>query len=190
MSIYVIRHGQTDYNVKNVYQGQKDIHLNETGIEQAKEVAKKFENMHVDVILVSPLSRAKETAKYVSEVTGVLPIVEEGLIERSFGDMEGRPNCKECNLAMLLDYDKNYDIFHVEPIQTLFKRVADCMTKIINEYKGKDVVLVTHAGVAQAIECYFHGMPEDKNIEKLALKNGEVRKYKPKIKEFEGDSER
>ena len=76
MSIYVIRHGQTDYNVKNLYQGQTDIKLNNVGREQAKQVAQKFENIAIDKILVSPLSRAKETAQYVSKVTGVIPEIE------------------------------------------------------------------------------------------------------------------
>lgn len=180
MSIYVIRHGQTDYNLINVYQGQTDIPLNEMGIRQAKETAQKFVNLKIDEILVSPLSRARKTAEYISEVTGVEPIVDNGLIERSFGDMEGHPNREDCNLQMLLDYDANYDICNVEPIQTLFKRVSRCMDRIINQYKGKNVVLVTHAGVAQAIECYFNGLPKDKDIEALALKTGEVREYNVK----------
>lgn len=177
MSIYVIRHGQTDYNLINVYQGQTDIPLNDTGIEQAKEIAQKFIDFSIDYILVSPLSRARKTAEYISEIVGVKPIVDEELIERSFGDMEGHPNREDCNLQMLLDYDANYDICNVEPIQALFKRVYKCMDRIIEEYRGKNIVLVTHAGVAQAIECYFNGLPKDRNIEKLALKTGEIRKY-------------
>ncbi len=178
MNIYVIRHGQTDYNVRNVYQGQSDIPLNNVGMEQAKQVAEKFKNLKVDVILVSPLLRAKQTASYVSKITGIPIVIEKGLIERSFGDMEGHHNREDCNISMLLDYDKNYDIYDVEPIQDLFKRVHICMNKIIENYKNKDnIVLVTHAGVAQAIECYFNGLPENKDINALSLKNGEVRKY-------------
>lgn len=179
MNIYVIRHGQTDYNVKNVYQGQTDIPLNSKGIQQAKEVAQKVKNLKikVDFILVSPLSRAQETAKYISEAIGISFITEKGLIERSFGDMEGHPNKEDCNIAMLLDYDKNYNIYNVEPIQDLFKRVYECMEIIIEKYKNKNLVLVTHAGVAQAIECYFNGLPKGKDLESVALKNGEIRKY-------------
>lgn len=177
MSIFVIRHGQTDYNLMNVYQGHTDIPLNDKGIEQAKETAKKFEGKKIDAILVSPLSRAKQTAKYVSDVTGIIPIVEEGLIERSFGDMEGHHNREDCNLQMLLDYNKNYDICNVEPIQTFIKRISNCMDKIIEKYQGKNIVLVTHGGVSIAIECYFNGIPEDQNLDALALRNCEVREY-------------
>ena len=177
MNIYVLRHGQTDYNVKNIYQGQTDIPLNEVGIKQAKDIAQKFKNINLDAILVSPLTRAKQTAEFVSKITNIPITINEGLIERSFGDMEGQPNREDCNIEMLLDYDKNYDICNVEPIQELFKRVHNCMDKIVEVYKNRDVLLVTHAGVAQAIECYFNGLPKNKDIAALTLPNGEVRKY-------------
>ena len=175
MTIYVIRHGQTDYNILNLYQGHIDIPLNQMGIKQAKEVAKKFKDIKIDYILMSPLVRARETAKYINEMIGGVSIIEEGIIERSFGDMEGHPNQEYCNINMLLDYDKNYNIYHVEPIQTFFKRVFDCIDKIIEKYRNKNIVLVTHAGVAQAIECYFNGSTKD--INKYTLKNGEIREY-------------
>ena len=179
MKIYVVRHGQTDYNINGLFQGRKDIPLNSVGIKQAKETAQKFKNISVDIILVSPLTRAKETAKYISNVTGIKPVIEQDLIERNFGDMEGKPNREDCNIKMLLDYEKNYNICNVEPIQSLFKRVSDCLDKIIDKYMGKNVVLVTHGGVAQAIDIYFHAFPENKDLQSIALKNCEVREYVP-----------
>lgn len=179
MKIYVVRHGQTDYNINGLFQGRKDIPLNSVGIKQAEETAQKFKNIPVDIILVSPLTRAKETAKYISNVTGIKPVIEQDLIERNFGDMEGKPNREDCNIKMLLDYEKNYNICNVEPIQSLFKRVSDCLDKIIDKYMGKNVVLVTHGGVAQAIDIYFHGFPESKDLQSIALKNCEVREYVP-----------
>ena len=177
MSIYVVRHGQTDYNVKRLYQGRKDIPLNEIGKKQAMEMAEKFMDIKIDKIFVSPLTRAKQTAECISKITGVLPEIEDGLKERSFGEMEGKANNERCNIEMLLDYEKNYDIYNVEPIQEFFERVAVCLRKIIEENKEKNIVLVTHAGVTQAIEFYFKGMPANKDIESLALKNCEIRKY-------------
>ena len=179
MKIYVVRHGQTDYNINGLFQGRKDIPLNSVGIKQAEETAQKFKNIPVDIILVSPLTRAKETAKYISNVTGIKPVIEQDLIERNFGNMEGKPNREDCNIKMLLDYEKNYNICNVEPIQSLFKRVSDCLDKIIDKYMGKNVVLVTHGGVAQAIDIYFHGFPENKDLQSIALKNCEVREYVP-----------
>ena len=177
MQVYVLRHGQTDYNVRNVYQGQSDIPLNKVGLSQAKTVAQTFTNIKIDAILVSPLTRTKQTAKYVSQITKVPITIEQGLIERNFGDMEGYPNREDCNIQMLSDYDKNYNIYNVEPIQDLFQRVYSCMDSIIKRFQDKNIILVTHGCVAQAIECYFNGIPEDKDILSLALKNCEVKKY-------------
>lgn len=180
MKIYVVRHGQTDYNVKKVFQGHIDIPLNETGEKQAQETASKFRNIEVDMILVSPLQRTLQTAKPISQITGVPITIEERLIERSFGDMEGHQNREDWNIKMMLDYEKNYDIENIEPIQSLFKRVYDFLDEVTEKYKDKNLVLVTHGAVSQPIECYFNGMPEVvdfEHLEPLTLKNCEVRKY-------------
>ena len=180
MEIYVVRHGQTDYNVKKVFQGHIDIPLNETGEKQAQETASKFRNIDADMILVSPLQRALQTAKPISKITEVPITIEDRIIERSFGNMEGHQNREDWNIKMMLDYEKNYDIENIEPIQSLFKRVYDFLDEITEKYKDKKVVLVTHGAVSQPIECYFNGMPEVvdfEHLEKLTLKNCEVRKY-------------
>ncbi len=183
MEIYVVRHGQTDYNVKNIFQGQIDIPLNATGIQQAKETANKFKNIPIDAILVSPLKRTLQTAQYISEVTGVELTIANQLIERNFGDMEGKQNRPDWNIQMMLDYNKNYSKENIEPIQTVFKRIYNFLDEITKKYKGKKIVLVTHGGISQPIECYFNGMPEIpdfEHLEKLTLKNCEVKKYTKK----------
>lgn len=180
MEIYVVRHGQTDFNIKKVFQGHIDIPLNEVGKEQAKETALKFKNIDVDMILASPLQRALQTAEPISQITGIPITIEERLIERSFGDMEGKQNREDWNIKMMLDYEKNYDLEHIEPIQSLFKRIYDFLDEITEKYHNKRVVLVTHGAVSQPIECYFNGMPtiiDFEHLEPLTLKNCEVRKY-------------
>lgn len=180
MEIYVVRHGQTDYNVKKVFQGHIDIPLNEVGEKQAQETALKFKDIDIDMILVSPLQRTVQTARPISEITGVPITIEERLIERCFGDMEGHQNREDWNIKMMLDYEKNYDIENIEPIQSLFKRIYSFLDEITEKYKDKKVVLVTHGAVSQPIECYFNGMPsivDFEHLEKLTLKNCEVRQY-------------
>lgn len=183
MELYVVRHGQTDYNTKKVFQGHIDIPLNEVGEKQAQETALKFKDIDIDIILVSPLKRTVQTAKYITEITGVPITIEERIIERYFGNMEGHQNREDWNIKMMLDYEKNYDIENIEPIQTLFERIYNFLDEITERYKDKKVVLVTHAAVSQPIECYFNGMPTVGNFEHfepLTLKNCEVRKYKEK----------
>lgn len=76
--LYFTRHGQTIWNVENKICGATDIELTEFGHSQAVELGQKIlqENLKIDEILYSPLVRAKETARHISEVTGI-PMREE-----------------------------------------------------------------------------------------------------------------
>ena len=65
MKIYVIRHGQTNWNVEEIIQGKKDIELNEVGIRQAYEVKEKLNMLNIDLIMCSPLKRTKKTAEII-----------------------------------------------------------------------------------------------------------------------------
>ncbi len=180
MRIFVIRHGQTNYNVKHLFQGHIDIPLNNVGIKQSKETALKFQNVKIDLILVSPLKRALQTAEYIQDITQSPIFIEDRLIERCFGNMEGHENREDWNIQMMLDYEKNYKKENIEPIQDFFQRVYMCLDDITKKYKDKTIVLVTHGAVSQPIECYFKGMPCNKDFEHfepLTLKNCEVREY-------------
>ena len=88
--LYVIRHGQTDWNVEGKTQGSIDIKLNETGKEQAEKVKNELMNTKIDVVLCSPRNRCKETAKIVCEGRNVQIIELDELRERDFGEFEGK----------------------------------------------------------------------------------------------------
>ena len=91
--VYFVRHGQTIWNVENKICGATDIALTKAGHEQAIETGKKIleEGIRADEILYSPLIRAKETARHVSEVTGIPMREEMRLKEQNFGKYEGTP---------------------------------------------------------------------------------------------------
>ena len=82
---YFARHGQTVWNVENKICGATDIGLTENGRQQARELGQKIldEQIHIDEILYSPLSRAADTAQYVSEITGIPARVEPRLMEQN-----------------------------------------------------------------------------------------------------------
>lgn len=188
MEIYVVRHGQTDYNVQGLFQGHINVPLNEVGIQQAKETANQFAGKKIDKLLVSPLERTIQTASYISQVTGTEISIEPRLIERNFGDIEGKPNRPDWNIQMMLDYEKNYTKENIEPIQEMFKRVYNYLDELTEKYKNETVILVTHGAISQPIECYFNGEPEILDfghLEPLTLKNCEVRKYTQRRREKE-----
>lgn len=173
LNLYIVRHCQTDANKKGLFQGRMDIPLNEEGERQALELAKKFKDIDVDYILCSPLKRAIQTAENISRETKIPISIEEGLIERSFGNMEGRLPTKYFNIDILTNFEVNYDENNVETIKDLFRRVYWVVEKIKEKYTNKNVVVVTHACVAQAIISYFDKVP--KNVQEYTLANGEIK---------------
>ena len=90
---YFVRHGQTVWNVENKICGATDIELTELGHQQAIDTGKKImeEGIKADEILYSPLIRAAETARHISEITGIPARMEQRLIEQNFGKWESTP---------------------------------------------------------------------------------------------------
>ena len=89
MKLYVARHGQTRWNSQNRVLGRTDIPLNETGIEQAKGLAEKAASLGIDIIISSPLKRARQTADIVGDALGLSVLTDERLTEFDFGAFEG-----------------------------------------------------------------------------------------------------
>ena len=92
MEILLTRHGQTDWNVLKKVQGKADIELNKKGIEQAEATRDTLKNEKIDLILCSPLKRAKQTADIINQERNIPIIIDERVSERDFGEFEGMPN--------------------------------------------------------------------------------------------------
>ena len=89
MKWYVIRHGQTDWNLENKVQGKADVSLNTKGVEQAEKTKEKLENEKIDLIICSTLARAKETAQMINKDRNIPIIYDDEISERDFGEFEG-----------------------------------------------------------------------------------------------------
>ena len=85
MNLYVIRHGNTDWNLESRMQGQTNIKLNEIGIEQANKVRKIIEEKNIDLIISSPLDRAKQTAEIINQNMNKPIEYNDKIMERKFG---------------------------------------------------------------------------------------------------------
>lgn len=179
MNLYVVRHGQTDWNIYNKIQGLTDISLNEVGHEQAEQTAKIFKNIDIEFIISSPLERALDTAKHINKYKQTSLIIDERLKERYFGDFEGNSDLSQfnCNINILLDYNKNYNSYKVEPIQDLYKRVAEFLEELKVKYCDKSILLVTHNGIIQVIESILNNHSRQDNLLEMSLNNCEYRRY-------------
>jgi broad specificity phosphatase PhoE len=89
MVLYVTRHGETNFNAQGRYAGSTDVPLNETGIKQARELAGRLSGMKFDVVVSSPMLRARQTADIVCAELGMEYIIYPQFAERNVGVYEG-----------------------------------------------------------------------------------------------------
>lgn len=170
--IYIVRHGQTDWNIEGRYQGRIDTDLNEVGIKQAEEICKELKNVEFDKVFSSPLKRAYKTAQIIcdNEIT-----VDERLIERCNGKLEGKLKSEYENKFSFSNPSENR--FGIEPLFEFRKRISEFFDYILKNYKGKNILVVTHAGVSIYARCYFEGEPTNSDYSKYKLKNCDILKY-------------
>ncbi len=173
--LYVIRHGETDWNLKNKIQGRADIPLNEFGIQEANLSKILLYQTNFYKIISSPLIRAKKTAEIISnQQTPVMTDIR--LIERDFGEFEGI-NKEEFDGYTFWNYSLNHKYVKAESVQQLLNRVYNFLDEYKEIYEKKNVLLVTHAGVIPAICCYFKGIPKNNNIFTYHFKTCEIIKF-------------
>jgi len=155
--IYVVRHGQTDWNVVKKLQGSTDIKLNEAGVKQAKELADKIKNIKIDICFCSPMKRTRKTCEIA--FSGKI-IFDNRLIERAYGNYEGTAAIKS-NPWFHDAWNAKKQIDSAESIPEIEKRVFGILDEIMANYKNKNVLIITHGGVIRIIKSYFQGRPVD-----------------------------
>lgn len=157
MKIYLTRHGQTDFNKRDIVLGSTDIELNETGLSQAEELAEKVSGLDVDIIIASPMLRAMKTAQFVAEKNGLEIITDNRLREWNYGEYEGKTRFTDG----FAENKKNFGVKMGktgESLLQLAQRVYSALDDIIKNYSEKNVLIVSHGGVCRVIETYFHDM--------------------------------
>lgn len=173
MKVYLVRHGQTDTNISNLYNFRGED-INQNGIQQAEKLKEKIKEMEFDIIYCSPLLRARHTADIINSKNKEI-IIDNRLEERKHGNLEGK-SIQCTNREIYWSYPTNTRYGTEETIQSLFQRVND----FLNELKTKDyskVLVVAHKGVSRAFHAYFDGIPEDGKLLRLGLENAEIKEY-------------
>ena len=146
-SFGLFRHGQTDWNINFLLQGVTDIPMNETGVEQVKLAAKAMRRDDWDLILTSPLGRARQTAEIISDQLGFDTVVEqELLIERSFGEAEGLSHEQWRQKYSNLD-----QIPGGESRTELALRSQLLLDTISKQFAGRRVLAVSHGALIRTV---------------------------------------
>lgn len=145
--IYVVRHGETDWNKNGICQGKTNISLNENGIAQAKVLKDKINVNLIDICYVSPLNRTIETAKIITNNKLDL-IIDDRIVERGFGTLEGKPFNYDAT-AKSWDYELNYDEYDIEAIKEVLKRAKDFLDYLNKTYDNKNILIISHGHLSR-----------------------------------------
>ena len=161
--LFLVRHGETVDNARQMMQGQMQGELNEKGIAQAEAVAEQLKDEHFDAIISSDLHRAVQTAEIIA-LPHRLPVITTPLLrERDWGDFTGRyiPDLKG------LPFPEN-----TETMEQLLKRAGRFLDFIRTNYPRQQVLAVGHGIMNKAVQAVLLGK-QTRDIARM--ENAEVR---------------
>ena len=166
--IYLVRQGETDWNLFKKANGVTDTFLNQTGIAQAKLQAENLRSVSFDACFCSPRTRARQTCEIIYQG----PIVfDDRLVEINAGEFEGADQTDAETMKLLwkavMSGDKGTESF-----KDFMKRGCDFCDMIVKDHKDKNVLIVTHGVIARLINYYFNGKPMGYDFLPSVIKNG------------------
>lgn len=144
MKLYLVRHGQTDWNLEKRAQGRQNNPLNAEGIRQAEELREKLKNYEFDICYCSPLLRAKQTAEIAVDGR-VETIYDDNLVERGFGTLEGTLTT-DWDLATIFQFDYSAPGTGMETVREVFARSKKFLERVKTEQPDDAKVLVVAHG--------------------------------------------
>lgn len=164
--LYIVRHGETNSNIRQACLGHTDVPLNEKGMEQVRHLAKKLIDVEFNSVYVSPLTRAVDTAAPLKKKAAM--IMSYGLIERDYGEWDGMTfnEIEEKYPDAYREWRKNWIDFVLpggESAAQHQERVNEIMNKIVSENDGNRVLIVTHLGTARHIISYLLGLSTEQS---------------------------
>ena len=181
MELYVARHGETDYNAQGRYLTFTDAPLNENGFSQTLSLAISLSSYKIDVVVSSPMLRAKQTAEIICSALNIEYYVYDQLTERSVGVFEGLtreeaknryPDLWEKQCTKKTDDAPDGG----ETLRQGCNRVDRVIKQIHDKYKNDSVLVVCHGFVSQAIHRYCKGLSFEEMLH-FSLGNCEFAKY-------------
>lgn len=175
MRIYVARHGETQWNAENKICGRTDLPLTGNGLAQAEALGEEARELGLDLILCSPMLRARQTAAPAARMCGIPVILDERLIEQDYGIYEGKDRKDPGFLANKRQFACRYP--GGESMMDVAHRVYDLLEEVKVKYAGKNVLLVCHGGVCRLIRTYFEDMTNEEFFH-YSEENGAVREYR------------
>lgn len=163
VSIYLVRHGNTEANRRGLYCGRSDLSLDETGILQARALSSRLDLAGIDICFSSPLARCRQTAEIIFDCKGI--VFDADLAEIDFGAWELK-NWDEISALFPLEsmkwlkQENDFMFPSGESVEDFFKRIERSAFRIKSRsFSGnyERVAVVAHSGVIRALICFLTG---------------------------------
>ena len=160
-----IRHGETDWNRQQRFQGQIDVPLNSTGLAQAARLGERLASGGYDVLLCSDLTRTQQTAAPLAHAWGLQPQLLPGFREQHFGLWEGLdvPTIKAQHADLWPQWLQHDGDFCLpgggESLRQFHARVMAAVQQAVAQHAGARVAVVTHGGVLDMLWRSAQGLP-------------------------------
>ncbi|MCU1512961.1 MAG: putative broad substrate specificity phosphatase [Microbacteriaceae bacterium] len=170
--LYLVRHGETNWNREHRIQGSTDIPLNDVGRAQAAATGRLLANRQCSGIVSSPLSRAMETAEIIGRELGINTVKPvAGIVERNYGEAEG---LTDEGLARLFPGDT--EVPGRESREEVAERVVSSLVALAQQHPGENIIVATHGGVIRSL--LNRVAPGDRSHRGLQITNGSVHSFR------------
>ncbi len=173
---YLARHGETEWNAENRICGRTDVPLSETGRRQAKRLAERLKSIPFEALYSSPLRRALETARLISEPMGLEPILDERLVELDYGQWEGKTLAE-----IVTNHPETLRAWEADPGQIAppegesgleaQQRVVSFLDFLAAKHPQGPVLVAFHKTVCRLAICYALGMSPSEYRRRLIVDN-------------------
>lgn len=176
MNLFLIRHAASEWNEQGLTQGCKDPKLSPKGNRQAEKLAIKLKDIKFSAIYSSPLTRAKDTAKYLAESKGIDVVYDDLLREIAFGAWEGltyKQICCEYPQQIMLWENSPFDcvVPESENLPSVMERCISFLEYLKSTHSGEDTIaVVSHSQPIKCMLAYLIGLPYNR-LHAFGLKN-------------------
>ena len=159
--VYVARHGETDWNTQQRFQGQTDIALNARGLDQASRLGRRLARVPLDAIYSSDLLRALATASPSATAHGQEARADVRLRERHFGMFEGH-TYSDIQQRFPAEYlrwqqrDSDFSLNGGESLKQVAARSSETLEQLASKHRGGSILIVTHGGVLDLLYRYVN----------------------------------
>lgn len=165
LRLFLVRHGETDWNLQMRFQGQTDVELNARGVEQAEAIASRLREEPLRAVYSSDLRRAMQTAQSIARYHGLYPVADADLRELSYGVWEGmsREEILASEWAELFEKYRRDSLRYRPPgaeyPEQILERSRRVLQRIRHEHHEGTVCIVGHGGSLRALICVALSAP-------------------------------